>query len=118
MSVHVKFSIEHPYFQDWLEVDVCWNFPFLPRVGEFVNAWIWIEAGKFDYADAEKILSSEGLKSLHSEYYRDYALSDWLYEVGMECSRVCRVSYYREKNNPADVYAIVCLKGGPNKLVR
>lgn len=54
MSVHVKFSIEHPYFHDWLEVDVCWNFPFLSRVGEFVNAWIWIEAGAFDHADAEK----------------------------------------------------------------
>lgn len=35
MGVHIKFSMEHRYFKDWLEVDVDWNYPFLPRVGEF-----------------------------------------------------------------------------------
>lgn len=57
MGAHIKFSMEHRYFRDWLEVDVDWNYPFLPRVGEFVNAWIWIEAGKFSRADIENAIA-------------------------------------------------------------
>ena len=72
MGAHIKFSMEHRYFRDWLEVDVDWNYPFLPRVGEFVNAWIWIEAGKFSRADIEKILNPDGQENLNSEFYRDY----------------------------------------------
>ena len=52
MGAHIKFSMEHRYFRDWLEVDVDWNYPFLPRVGEFVNAWIWIEACLLYTSDA------------------------------------------------------------------
>ena len=88
MGAHIKFSLEHQYFKEWFEVDVDWNYPFLPRIGEFVNAWIWIEARKFDRADIGEILSPGGLKSLNSERYQDYSVEDWLYEVGMECSTV------------------------------
>lgn len=109
MGAHIKFSMEHRYFRDWLEVDVDWNYPFLPRVGEFVNAWIWIEAGKFSRADIEKILNPDGQENLNSEFYRDYTLDDWLYEIGMECNKVYGVSYYREKNDPANIYARVSL---------
>ena len=107
MGAHIKFSMEHRYFRDWLEVDVDWNYPFLPRVGEFVNAWIWIEAGTFSSADIEKILNPDGQENLNSEFYRDYTLDDWLYEIGMECNKVYGVSYYREKNDPANIYARV-----------
>ena len=76
---------------------------------KFVNAWIWIEAGKFSRADIEKILNPDGQENLNSEFYRDYTLDDWLYEIGMECNKVYGVSYYREKNDPADIYARVSL---------
>ena len=109
MGAHIKFSLEHRYFKEWFEVDVDWNYPFLPRIGEFVNAWIRIEACKFDRAVIGEILSPEGLKSLNSERYQDYAVEEWLYEVGMECSTVYSVSYYTEKDDPANIYAIVSL---------
>ena len=70
MGTHIKFNMEHRYFKDWFEIDVDWNYPSPPRIGEFVNAWIWIETGKFDRADIGEILSLEGLKSLNAECYR------------------------------------------------
>lgn len=43
MSVHIKFNLDHDFFKEPLSVTVEWKFPFLPRIGEAVNAWIWIE---------------------------------------------------------------------------
>lgn len=52
---------------------------------------------------------TDGQENLNSEFYRDYTLDDWLYEIGMECNKVYGVSYYREKNDPANIYARVSL---------
>lgn len=109
MSVHVNFNLEHPYFTEPLRVRFEWKFPFLPRVGEYVNAWIWIEEAQVSNEKIESILMEEGRKSRNSERYKNFALNDWLYEVGMECDRVYLISYDNERSDPRDIYVSLYL---------
>lgn len=99
----ILMSIEGPYFKDELDVWVDWTLPFLPRVGEWINSWVWIEGNSFDVEEIKKILTAEGLKSLEKW---DGELKDWLYEYS-DCV-VKSVSYYRNQNDNS-IYTIVHL---------
>lgn len=104
MSVLVYFNLDHPYFQEPLRVRVEWKFSFLPRVGESVNAWIWIEEAEISNEEIENLLTTEGEKNRNAEYNKNCSLNDWLYEVGIECSKVYGISYYKKKSEPHDIY--------------
>jgi hypothetical protein len=92
-----------------LSVIVEWKFPFLPRIGEAVNAWIWIEETQISPEKIESILTTEGKKSRDAQIHRNFTLNDWLYEVGMECDKVYDISYYKEKSEPHNIYVRMCL---------
>ena len=105
MSVHINFNLDHPYFLEPLQVGVEWKFPFLPRVGESVNAWIWIEETQISRERIEKLLSAEGKESLESEDFSGQnTLNDWLYEVGIQCDTVFSISYYKKDSEPHEIY--------------
>lgn len=105
MSVHINFNLDHPYFREPLQVWVKWKFPFLPRVGESVNAWIWIEEAQISSDKIESLLSTEGEESRNAEIHKNLSLNDWLYEVGMECNTVYSISYYKnDKTEPNEIY--------------
>jgi hypothetical protein len=104
MSVHINFNLDHPYFREPLRVRVEWKFPFLPRVGELVNAWIWIEEAEISNEKIESLLTAEGEDSRNAEIHKTFSLNAWLYEVGMECNKVYSISYYKEDSAPHDIY--------------
>lgn len=104
MSVHINFNLDHPYFREPLRVRVEWKFPFLPRIGEAVNAWIWIEEAEISSEKVEKLLTEEGEESYNEDIHGKFTLNDWLYEVGMECDKVYSISYYKEKSEPHNMY--------------
>lgn len=90
MSIHIKFNLIHPYFREPLRVGVEWGFPFLPRIGESVNAWIWIEEEQISREKVEKLLTKEGKESLAEyDFSKETSLNNWLYEVGVvTCSNL------------------------------
>lgn len=97
MKTNIQFSVEHSFFRDLFRTRIEWECSFLPRVGEHVNGWIWIDE-KLTSRDAiAPFLSTEGEVSLRRW---DGLLSDWLYEVSMETGYVKSVSYFRDTNNP------------------
>lgn len=104
MSVHINFNLDHPYFSEPLQVRVEWKFPFLPRVGELVNAWIWIEEAVINNKRIERLLTTEGENSYNTEIHDTSTLNDWLYELGMECNKVYSISYYKERSEPHNIY--------------
>lgn len=105
MSVPVYFNLDHSFFKEPLRVSVNWTFPFLPRVGETVSPWIWIEEKEISREKIEKLLSSEGIDSLNAEDFSgENTLNDWLYEVGIQCDTVYSISYF--KNDKVDPYEI------------
>ena len=85
---------------------VNWTFPFLPRIGEAVNAWIWIEENEIPREVIEKLLSDEGEKSLNAEDFSgENTLNDWLYEVGIQCSTIYDIAYYKYAGEePHEIY--------------
>ncbi len=96
MGTYIKFHIMHPFFREPLVAGMEWNFPFLPRVGESINPWVWIEAKDVRMSNLEDILTEEGKKSLKKEKYR---VEDWLYEVGInDNDYVKSISYYRNSD--------------------
>lgn len=104
MSIHINFNLDHPFFREPLQVKVKWTFPFLPRVGESVNAWIWIEEAQISNKEIERLLTAEGEKSYKAEIHHKFTLNDWLYELGMECNKVYSISYYKEQSDPYNIY--------------
>lgn len=105
MSVPIYFNLDHSCFREPLRIRVEWKFPFLPRVGESVNAWIWIEETELNNKEIEDLLSAEGEKSRNAEIHKGFSLNAWLYEVGMECDTVYSISYYKnDKVNPHEIY--------------
>ncbi len=104
MSVYINFNMVHPYFGEPLQVRVNWKFPFLPRVGESISAWIWIEERQISDEEIENLLTSEGEKSRNAEIHKNFSLNDWLYEVGMDCEIIYSISYYKEDSEPQNIY--------------
>ena len=64
MGAHIKFSTNIVILRIGLKSMEIGITLFLPRIGEIVNAWIWIETSRFSRTDIEKILNSDGQKSL------------------------------------------------------
>lgn len=106
MSTDIKFAVIHSFFDNPLEVWVKWNLPFLPRAGEDVNGWVWIDKN-LRREDIMDNLTTEGKRNL-AQWNGD--LSDWLYEVGIVAGTVSSVSYYEKKDKKGEIYAIVWLK--------
>lgn len=107
MSVRVNLTLIHDYFRDSLVVrDVEWTCPFLPRVGEAVNPWIWIEAKEIKLVDVKNSYPKKGKKHLKKEKLtKTFTINDWLYEVSIGCDRVFDVSFYKnDKIIPAEIY--------------
>lgn len=104
MSIDIIFNLDHPHFREPLRVRVEWKSLFLPRIGEAVNAWIWIEETGISNEEIDRLLSAEGKKCYNEESQRNFDLNNWLYELGMECSVVYSISYHKEKSEPRDVY--------------
>ncbi len=101
MSVCIYFNFVHPFFREPLRVPVDWSFPFLPRIGESIGGWIWIQQGNWEQEKIEKELSDEGKKSWDSHRARDFGFEDWLYEVSMECGTVFSILYFRRHDWPS-----------------
>lgn len=106
MSVAVYFNLDHPFFREPLRVRVNWAFPFLPRVGEKVSPWIWIEEKEIPREVIEELLSGEGKESLNTEDFSgENTLNDWLYEVGIQCNAVYSISYFKyDEGEPHEIY--------------
>ncbi len=100
MSVRVNFHLISPLFLDEIFVPVDWTFPFLPRVGERIGGWIWIQDGRWDQAKIEKELTDEGEKHLALHRERGFEFDDWLYEVSMECGKVYGITYAKYPDSP------------------
>lgn len=90
--IDIKISVEHSYFLDTLDVWMKWEFPFLPRIGETVSPWLWIEQNTFEIEKIKEMLSEEGRKSF-DEWNGE--LTSWLYEVGIMADVVSNVVYFR-----------------------
>ena len=106
MSVPVYFNLDHSFFRNPLRVRVNWTFPFLPRVGETVSPWIWIEEKEIPRKVIEELLTGEGEESLNTEDFSgENTLNDWLYEVGIRCDTVYSISYYKnDQVEPPEIY--------------
>ncbi len=104
MRTYIIFHLDHPYFIEPLRIRVEWKCLFLPRIGESINAWIWIEEAEISKEKVECLLSEEGRKSYNDEFRNNSTLNDWLYELGMECDTVYSISYYKENSDPHNIY--------------
>lgn len=106
MSIYINLNLDHPFFREPLRVGIKWAFPFLPRIGESINPWIWIEGKEIKLADIKLLLSAEGEYSLNAETLTEtFTLNDWLYEVGIDCDCICGISYYKnDKVTPHEIY--------------
>ena len=106
--VRILFHIDSRFFTEPFTVWVDWDFPFLPRVGEYVNAWLWIKSKYIKLSNVKEILTTEGEKDLEKF---DGELSDWLYEVCIEDGyEVSDVSYYKGKDGGIVVYLFMIKK--------
>ncbi len=105
MKTDISLSIDHPYFNEPYRTRIEWDFPFLPREGEFINGWIWIDE-RISLKDIKPYLSSEGKESLQKW---EGEISDWMYEVSIAAGDVRSVSYYRDKNDPKKIVAHLSL---------
>jgi len=100
--VSILFHIDSRFFTEPFSVWVDWDFPFLPRVGEYVNAWLWIKSKHINLSEVKEILTIEGEEDL-KKY--DGELTDWLYDVCIEDGYdVSDVSYYKDKDGKIAVY--------------
>ncbi len=104
MNIRIEFHLIHSFFRDPFVVKVDWNFPFLPRTGEYINPWIWIEENHIKESAIKPLLTEEALNNLKEERY---TLNDWLYEVGIECNEIESVSYY--KDDAGELYVKIFL---------
>jgi len=89
-DVKILFHIDSKYFQDCFRVWVDWKYPFLPRLGDYVNGWIWIESEHIELSQLESLLTDEGKQSL-KKFKGE--ITDWLYEV--ESGHVNDVSFIK-----------------------
>lgn len=94
--VEICINIEHHYFREPLEVWIRWELPFLPRIGESVSPWFWIEQDPFTIEQIKAQLSNEGRKSWDDW---DGELNDWLYEMGISADVIYNLSYYRKRDD-------------------
>jgi hypothetical protein len=103
--IKIRFNIINEFFiLDCLIVWVDWKFPFLPRIGDSVGAWIWIESEQFDLSKVEEKLTPEGISDLK---FRGGDIESWLYDVGCESGFVSLVSFSKEYNDDeivVDIY--------------
>ena len=96
MAVNVQFCIEHHYFCDALYVWMKWEFPFLPRIGESVSPWFWIEEGTYDPDKIKSMFTSEGLASWDA-WQGDF--KSWLYEMGISVDTIANLSYFKGRED-------------------
>lgn len=94
--VDILVSVEHHYFCEPLEVWMTWDFPFLPRIGESVSPWLWIEQHVFEVDKVKKNLTEAGQKSLDN-WSGD--LTSWLYEMGISADVIYNLAYYRKRDD-------------------
>ncbi len=102
MSVRINFHFVCDYFRDDdVRIPVEWTFPFLPRVGESVGGWVWIQQGEWKQEEIESRLTREGQKRW--EEYREGGgrFEDWLYEVATECGKICSIGYVKLHDSPS-----------------
>lgn len=91
--VNIKLNIDHHFFLEPLELWIKWEFPFLPRIGESLSPWLWIEQNIFQKDKIKEILSEEGIKSWHDW---NGELTDWLYEIGISANIISGLAYFRK----------------------
>jgi hypothetical protein len=89
--IDIQFCIEHPLFLSPFHVWVEWLFPFLPRVGETVDSWLWIESKYMYMENCKKILTKEGDIAFNSS---GDDFKDWLATIANEANYVYQVSYF------------------------
>jgi len=92
-SIFVKFVITSRYFFYPAEVLVKWDFPYIPRVGETVSGWVWIESKHIKLENLYINLSADG-----QDFFEKSGLDfvNWLYEVSIECDIVSSIDYVRD----------------------
>jgi len=100
-SLDVLFHIYSEYFREPLTVWVAWDFPYMPRTGEYVNGWIWIESKHFDLALAENLLTEEG-KALRKK--EGLEMKDFLYEISISKNRIESLCYYKNDRGGFDIH--------------
>ena len=94
--IFVRFIIESRYFLEPIAVYAIWNCPFLPRVGETVSGWLWIESKYIKLERFYNKLSNEGEENFKKSKL-DFV--NWLYEVSTECDHVAWVSYFKDDDD-------------------
>lgn len=92
--VNIKVCIDHRYFLEPLVVWMKWEFPFLPRIGESVSPWLWIEQNTFEEDRIYEKMSEEGRKSWNDW---DGELTDWLYDLGISADVISDLAYFRRQ---------------------
>ena len=98
-NVKILFHIDSRLFLDCFTVWVDWKYPFLPRIGDYVNGWNWIESEHIDISKLDAILTDEGTESLKN-FKGD--TSDWLFEL--ESGHVYDVSFIKSKKGEYQIH--------------
>jgi hypothetical protein len=101
-AIDVCFAFEHEYFGEPLEVWVKWGFPFLPRQGEYIGGWIWIDSEDYNEEYVMNVLTDEGLEDFKNTGRK---LSDWLYDIFIGVNIVKSVSYM--KKHGEEIYVMI-----------
>lgn len=94
--INIQFCIEHHYFRDALYVWMKWELPYLPRIGETINSWFWIQGGAYDTEKIKELLTSEGEASLN-DWGGEF--KDWLYEMGCSADVITNLAYFRGRED-------------------
>jgi hypothetical protein len=107
-GIDVCLAINDDYFMEPLEVWVKWAFPFLPRTGEHINGWVWIDEVDFEEMNVEEFLTQEGFEAFKNS---GSSLTDWLFEKSIGENIAQSVSFMKRKGGEVFVYILV----GPEK---
>jgi len=99
-----------------IRVFVNWDFPFLPRVGEFVEPTIWFPYLDFRNQKIEEKLTAEAKADLQE--YLNVGGDDfesWFFDNACRSEHVVMVSYYTDfkDDDTKEVYASIVLDAIP-----
>jgi len=100
-SLDMLFHIYSEYFKEPLTVWVDWDFPYMPRTGEYVNGWIWIESEHLNMSEVEDLITEEG-KAFRKK--RKLTMKSFLYEIGIENNQIGSLCYYKNDRGGLDIH--------------
>ena len=103
--VKIKFYIQSRFFKMHPTVMVDWSSPFIPRIGEDVSPWIYLNSPHLKLHLFKDDLSEDGKKFIAKcpdipDCPEDEKWLNWLYELLCEADLYIKhISYYHDKDS-------------------